>query len=122
MQYYELSVQINSSNPDIRDYERYILQVKDLWDVEIFHCFEYGEIHKKLHFHALVMRSDELHPLRRCNMPLPAKHGYSVSFSKCRSRFAWDQYYKKHIENQIDILDYEYSKSVKTRIDIRKLK
>lgn len=116
MQYYELTLQHNTSSPDIRDYEKYITEIKDLWDIEIFYCLEYGPIHKKLHLHALCVREDTLHPLRRCNMPI--KKGWSISFCKVKSRFAWETYYSKNIEYQNDIHEYEYNKRARKMCSI----
>lgn len=119
MQYYELTIQKNSKDIDIRDYVKYIDEIRDLWDMTIIPCYEYGPKRGKLHVHCLCVREPWLHPLRASNMPhVP---GFSVSFSRCKSRFAWEAYYSKHIDDQTEIIEYELLRKVKKEKHIRNI-
>lgn len=111
MQYYELTIQKNSDRIDIRDYYKYIDRIRDLWEITIIPMFEYGSKRGRLHVHCLCVRDPDFHPLRRANIPI--KPGYSISFARCRSRFAWEQYYAKHITEQADIIEYELLRKYK---------
>lgn len=119
-QYYELTLQNNTKNPSIKDYFTLLEEIQDLWDVTILACFEYGEKHNKLHVHAIVIRDGNVHPIRKAN--IPHRKGWSISFSKCRSKEAWARYTIKNISNQDKIIDYELSRSTNLSLDIRKLK
>lgn len=105
--YYALTIVKNTHPVWIEDYETYIdALLTKFRDFNIEYCYEYKPTTGALHVHALV--TDTKERKRPVNKYALNKKGYSIDWEPVDNLRHWTRYYRKNLNQQQQILEYEH--------------